>query len=124
MLSFKNFFSNQITIVSFNQFQDCEAAVAGGIHWDALQPTLLENTFTNVNASIYGDILASYPAYITFIDESLYLENQIKKPTSSAAVRLETKLLEQRSGDEMPVLYLAAIDSLGQIVRTVSSEQA
>lgn len=77
-----------------------------------------------MNASIYGDILASYPAYITFIDESLYLENQIKKPTSSAAVRLETKLLEQRSGDEMPVLYLAAIDSLGQIVRTVSSEQA
>lgn len=73
VLSFLNFRSTQNTLVSANRFQDCHAPIAGAIHWNEHKPTLQENTFLNVSASLYGNILGSYPAYVAIIDEALYL---------------------------------------------------
>ena len=92
VLSFLNLVSSSRALVENNEFVDCHAPIGGAIHWDSHKPDLVNNQFDNVTASVYGPILASYPAYIGFINETVYSENLKGIGSSSPSAPLVSTL--------------------------------
>ena len=75
MFSFLALHHPSTALLQENHFENCHAPIAGALHWDWNKPKLVNNTFLNVTASVYGDILGSYPAMVSFVSEKFYLEN-------------------------------------------------
>ncbi|CDW74640.1 UNKNOWN [Stylonychia lemnae] len=127
-----------------NSFKENQANSSGGaIQWNDVKPTLLHGasyTFKDNSALIYADDIASYPQKLIKLTLEQY-NSQIKRsnPEQDDQRRLQNKEQDlqsrrltlqtssaqdnQRSGDKLPIMYLALVDQMGQVVGTESSKK-
>ncbi|CDW84862.1 UNKNOWN [Stylonychia lemnae] len=119
-----------------NKFTRNSAIIRGGaIYWDELEPEyFIENMiFSENQATQYGDNIACFSQKLGVIDRDLYKKQMLKlglvslddfdfrllntiSDNNNASISYDYSLNSQRSGGEVPVLYMALIDKYGQIV--------
>ena len=108
------------SIIEHNSFINLSAPVGAFLHWEDKQPTLLNNSFHNVTASIYGNQMAGYPTRLVIISEEEFVLNSFSPQGTQSTPLFSSSLNNLKSGSVMPSLYVAVVDSLNQIVRSLS----
>ncbi|CDW75587.1 UNKNOWN [Stylonychia lemnae] len=127
-----------LKFAGINVFNNNRAGIKGGaIYWDSLEPKFFKNQmiFSGNKAQYYGDNIACYSQQLVMINQTLYIQLQIdlgviKKDEMNLLRQLNSignqnqdgevdqlngKIKNQRSGGEIPQIYLAHIDKYGQI---------
>ncbi|CDW83725.1 UNKNOWN [Stylonychia lemnae] len=118
----------------FNIFKDNLAEVKGGaLFWDQLEPEFSRNDmfFSNNIAQLYGNDIACYSQNLQTISLQEY-QNQLieiglysNQDFQSRILEFQNKVISHRfleeinfhrSGDKIPIMFLALIDKYGQIV--------
>ncbi|CDW86060.1 UNKNOWN [Stylonychia lemnae] len=127
-----------------NVFRQNQANSSGGaIYWNDVKPTLVDGAsyiFKDNTALIYADDIASYPQKLIKLTIEQY-NQQIKRSnpeqddqrwlkskeqdSQSRMLTLQTSSEQnnQRSGDKLPIMYLALVDQMGQVVGTQNSKK-
>ncbi|CDW76199.1 UNKNOWN [Stylonychia lemnae] len=117
----------------FNVFKDNFAEVKGGaLFWDQLEPEFIKDDllFLNNQAKLYGNDIACYSQNLKYITLQEYQNQMIEIGLYSnddfqlRMLDIQNKVIShrqlqeinfQRSGDRIPIIYLALVDKYGQI---------
>ncbi|CDW83118.1 UNKNOWN [Stylonychia lemnae] len=124
-----------------NTFQNNFATISGGaFYWNDVEPIQINKyqaSFQNNSAFMYANNIGSYPQKLIYItsqqfNAQLVRANQIsldygqRRQLQDQALNLQQTSIEKdsvASGSELPEMYLALVDGLGQIVGTEDNQK-
>ncbi|CDW73329.1 UNKNOWN [Stylonychia lemnae] len=123
----------KLTFDGVNIFKFNYAQIQGGaIYWNSLEPIYNNSNlnFINNSAKQYGDNMACYAQNLGSLSKQQYKEQMIKiglytlddfdyrelQYYQSDEIMFNQSVDNQRSGGQIPIIYMALIDKYGQIV--------